>query len=130
VALRASSASDRLRRAVLAYVVVLVAMAAQAFARWREHPSPVTQAAAIGAALFVVSDAVLAIDRFHARVPVASLWILVTYWLAQWGIAQSVRETPPTADAPLPGAAPSDAPRREAVSPAAHPQSTGRERMR
>ncbi len=81
-----------LKAPVLAYVVVIVAMAAQAFARRREHPSRATTAAAIGATLFVASDALLAIDRFRTPIPLAPLWVLATYWLAQWGIAQSVRE--------------------------------------
>ncbi len=83
-----------LKLPVLAYVVVIVAMAAQAFARRRARPSRATNAAAIGATLFVASDALLAIDRFRAPVPLASLWVLATYWFAQWGIAQSVRESP------------------------------------
>jgi len=80
-----------LKAPVLAYVVVIVAMAAQAFARRRAHPSRATKAAAIGAALFVASDALLAINRFRTPIPLAPLWVLATYWLAQWGIAQSVR---------------------------------------
>jgi len=83
-----------LKAPVLVYVVVIVAMAAQAFARRRARPSRATNAAAIGATLFVASDAMLAIDRFRAPVPLASLWVLASYWLAQWGIAQSVREAP------------------------------------
>lgn len=78
---------------VLAYVAVIVAMAAQAFARRRDRPSRATTAAAIGAALFVVSDALLATNRFRMPIPLSSLWVLGTYWLAQWGIAQSVRES-------------------------------------
>ncbi len=80
-----------LRLPVLAYVAVLVAMAAQALARWRLRPGPWTRAAAIGGVLFVASDALLAIDRFRVPLPAASLWVLATYWAAQWGIAQSVR---------------------------------------
>lgn len=83
-----------LKAPVLVYVVVIVAMAAQAFARRRIRPSRATKAAAIGAALFVASDALLAIDRFRTPIPLAPLWVLATYWLAQWGIAQSVREAP------------------------------------
>jgi len=81
-----------LKAPVLAYVVVIVAMAAQAWAIRRNRPSRATKSAAIGATLFVASDALLAIDRFRAPIPLASLWVLATYWLAQWGIAQSVRE--------------------------------------
>jgi uncharacterized membrane protein YhhN len=72
-------------------VVVLVAMAAQALARWREHPDARTRMAALGGVLFVASDALLAIDRFRAPIAAAPLWVLGSYWAAQWGIAQSVR---------------------------------------
>ncbi len=69
----------------------LVAMAAQAIVRWQEHPEPGTRMAAIGGVLFVVSDALLATDRFRSPIAAAPVWVLGTYWAAQWGIAQSLR---------------------------------------
>jgi uncharacterized membrane protein YhhN len=42
---------------------------------------------ALGGALFVASDALLATNKFAAPLPAASLWILATYWAAQWCIA-------------------------------------------
>jgi hypothetical protein len=42
---------------------------------------------ALGGALFVASDALLATNKFAAALPAASLWMLGTYWLAQWCIA-------------------------------------------
>ncbi len=80
-----------LRVPVITYMLVLVAMAAQGLARWRSHPGKGTRAAAAGGVLFVVSDSLLAIDRFQAPIPAAPLWVLATYWAAQWGIAQCVR---------------------------------------
>ena len=44
-------------------------------------------ALALGGALFVASDALLATNKFAAALPAASLWMLATYWLAQWCIA-------------------------------------------
>jgi len=44
-------------------------------------------ALALGGALFVASDALLATNRFAAALPAASVWMLATYWLAQWCIA-------------------------------------------
>jgi uncharacterized membrane protein YhhN len=46
--------------------------------------------AAIGAAFFVVSDTLLAWNRFGGGIPLASLWVLATYFIAQWYIARSV----------------------------------------
>jgi uncharacterized membrane protein YhhN len=42
---------------------------------------------ALGGALFVLSDALLAINRFAAPLPLSGLWILCSYWLAQVCIA-------------------------------------------
>jgi uncharacterized membrane protein YhhN len=83
-----------LRMPVVAYVLCLSAMAAQAAAVWlatrgREH-EPRMRVAAIGGALFVCSDALLAIDKFLVTLPAATLLILATYWVAQWCIASSL----------------------------------------
>lgn len=75
-----------LRGPVLAYVVCLAAMAAQAAVLWRSGSARGGQLA-LGGALFVASDALLATNRFMAPLPMSSLWILTTYWLAQWCIA-------------------------------------------
>lgn len=83
-----------LRVPVLAYVACLAAMAAQA-AVWaivsRGTPlAPYARRAAIGGALFMTSDALLAIDKFAQPLPAAPLLILATYWTAQALIAASL----------------------------------------
>jgi len=84
-----------LRAPVLVYVVALACMAAQAAAVWlaaRGGPAePWARRAAIGGALFMASDATLAVNKFAIVLPAASLWILATYWLAQVFIAGSLR---------------------------------------
>jgi uncharacterized membrane protein YhhN len=75
-----------LRLPVLAYVACLAAMAAQATVLWRTG-SPRGAVLALGGALFITSDALLATNRFQTPLPMASLWILGTYWTAQWCIA-------------------------------------------
>ena len=75
-----------LRLPVVAYVICLATMAAQAAVSWRVAPL-----AAIGGALFVCSDALLAINKFMLPLPASGLWILATYWAAQWCIASSLR---------------------------------------
>jgi alkylglycerol monooxygenase len=37
----------------------------------------------VGACVFMVSDSLIAINKFVTPVPLASLWILVTYYAAQ-----------------------------------------------
>lgn len=85
-----------LRIPVVVYVVVLALMATLALARaWMKNaatPSAPTSArwAAIGAVLFVISDSVLAWDRFGGGLPAATLCVLSTYYAAQYCIARSV----------------------------------------
>jgi uncharacterized membrane protein YhhN len=69
-----------LRIPVAVYVVFLSAMAAQASLAGG-------RVLALGGALFVASDALLATNKFHTPLPWAPLWILATYWSAQWCIA-------------------------------------------
>jgi len=72
-----------LRGPVVAYVLVLATMAAQAGAVWQRLRDRSAALAALGGAFFVASDATLAIDRFVAPFPVAVAVVLVTYWAAQ-----------------------------------------------
>ncbi|MES2099285.1 MAG: lysoplasmalogenase [Pseudomonadota bacterium] len=86
-----------LRAPVVAYVVCLATMAAQALGWWRSSAAraaadaPLARWAALGGALFMVSDSLLAINKFAGPLPLASLWILATYWLAQGCIASALR---------------------------------------
>jgi uncharacterized membrane protein YhhN len=89
-----------LRLPVLLYVLALASMAAQAAVLWRLR-EPRGAVLAAGGALFVLSDALLAINRFSTPLPMASLWILASYWSAQWCIAAWLApragDTPPGA---------------------------------
>lgn len=78
-----------LRTPVVAYVVCLAAMAAQAAALWRAG-WPGGGGLALGGALFVLSDALLATNKFAGPLPLASLWVLTSYWAAQWMIARAL----------------------------------------
>jgi uncharacterized membrane protein YhhN len=75
-----------LRGPVAGYVTFLAAMAAQAAVLWLLR-TPRGAVLALGGALFLCSDALLATNKFAAPLPMASLWILGSYWLAQWCIA-------------------------------------------
>lgn len=80
---------------VLLYVVCLGSMAAQAAAVWLAARGTAGEAlarsGAIGGALFMLSDALLAFNKFAAPLPAASLLVLGSYWAAQWFIAGSLR---------------------------------------
>jgi uncharacterized membrane protein YhhN len=85
-----------MRPPVLAYVGVLATMAGQAVGRawWLTSQGDARAAsaryAAAGALLFMISDSLLAWDRFRAALPWAALYILATYYAALWLIARSV----------------------------------------
>ena len=80
-----------LRAPVLVYVCALAAMAAQATSVWLARRGQAHAArwriVAIGGALFVLSDAILATDKFVGGIPMPTLWNLSLYWVAQWFIA-------------------------------------------
>jgi uncharacterized membrane protein YhhN len=90
-----------LRLPVLAYVVCLASMAAQAAVVGLQSSGPPRQRGgavlALGGALFLCSDALLAANRFAAPLPLSGLWILLSYWLAQWCIASWLRAPAPRA---------------------------------
>lgn len=74
---------------VMIYMLVILLMAWQAVNRWMmtaEQGSALTLA---GAFLFVVSDSLLARNRFKRRFRGAQIYIMSTYFMAQWLIALS-----------------------------------------
>lgn len=83
-----------LRAPVIVYVAVLAAMAAHALTVWWRHRDTASASAAWGGACFVLSDALLAWDRFVAPFAVAAAAVLASYWLAQWGLARSLPRGP------------------------------------
>jgi sterol desaturase/sphingolipid hydroxylase (fatty acid hydroxylase superfamily)/uncharacterized membrane protein YhhN len=84
-----------LKVAVAAYVTVISLMVAQAIGRAQVLGSTASRGVALGACVFMVSDSLIAIDKFLAPVPLSSLWILVTYYAAQMLIVHHARPTYP-----------------------------------
>lgn len=93
-----------LRIPVIAYVLVLAGMGGQAlvrvrlFAQRRDPQTPAARLAALGALTFMLSDSVLAWNRFDGPVPLASLWVLSAYYLSLWWIARSVQRVDTTSE--------------------------------
>jgi len=85
-----------MRVPVLLYVGVLATMAGQALGRasWLRAQGDARAASArlagAGALIFMLSDSLLAWDRFRAALPWAALYILATYYAALWLMARSV----------------------------------------
>jgi uncharacterized membrane protein YhhN len=79
-----------MRVPVVFYVVVIVTMGWQAAAQWWSVGESWALLALVGAILFTISDAALALNRFRAPFAAAPATILTSYYLAQWLIALSV----------------------------------------
>jgi len=82
-----------LRIPVAAYVVVIACMAAQAIGRAAvlHATDPSARWVAVGACFFMLSDSLLATNRFVTPLPLASLWVLGTYYAAQMLIVRNAR---------------------------------------
>ncbi|MBT9501481.1 MAG: lysoplasmalogenase [Burkholderiaceae bacterium] len=94
-----SGVPEALRVPVLAYVLCLSAMGAQAaVVGWRARGTAEARrhaVLALGGLLFVISDALLATNKFAGPLPLASVWVLSTYWTAQWCIASALARSRP-----------------------------------
>jgi uncharacterized membrane protein YhhN len=80
-----------LRAPVAAYVLVIALMAAQAIGRATVQRSPAAIGVAVGAAFFMLSDSLLAVNKFVTPLPMAQLWVLSTYYAAQILIVRHMR---------------------------------------
>jgi hypothetical protein len=72
-----------LKGAVAAYVVVIALMAAQAIGRATVLRDKASVLVAVGAVFFMVSDSLLATNKFAVPIPMAQFWVLGTYYMAQ-----------------------------------------------
>jgi uncharacterized membrane protein YhhN len=79
----------RLRPPVVAYVALLLVMAGQAASRAGHLRTASAASAFTGAGLFVLSDSLLAWNRFRRPFPAAQALVHATYFPAQWLIAIS-----------------------------------------
>jgi alkylglycerol monooxygenase len=110
-----------LKVAVAAYALVIALMAAQAIGRALVLRDAAAVGVAVGAGFFMLSDAVLAINRFAQPLPMAAFWVLATYYVAQVLIVRNARPASAVGwgDARNPSAAP------DAGVRSAHHQPTG-----
>jgi alkylglycerol monooxygenase len=96
-----------LKIAVAAYVVVIALMAAQAMGRATVLRDKAAVAVAVGAGFFMLSDSLLATNKFAFPLPMAQFWVLATYYVAQLLIACNAK--PVIAGGACPDAAPNRA---------------------
>ncbi len=81
-----------LKVAVAVYVGVIALMVAQAIGRAVLLRDGASIAVACGACIFMLSDSLIAVNRFVQPLPLASLWVLSSYYLAQILIIRNARE--------------------------------------
>jgi uncharacterized membrane protein YhhN len=79
-----------LRIAVPAYIAVVTLMATLAASAWYRRRRRLLALAAAGSLIFFISDACVAIDHFAYAYEMSGLWILPTYWAAQYLISSSL----------------------------------------
>jgi alkylglycerol monooxygenase len=100
-----------LKVAVAAYALVIALMAAQAVGRATVLRDAASMAVAIGAGFFMLSDTLLAINRFAQPLPMAQFWVLATYYAAQVLIVRNARPTTAAAAVPVGRGEPAGEPR-------------------
>jgi len=79
----------RMKVPVVLYMFVIMAMAVLASQRYNHLPEAGALYALLGSILFVVSDSFLAANRFVGEFRYAQVFILGTYFAAQWLLAFS-----------------------------------------
>ena len=75
---------------VLLYILVILIMSGVAWERHFQLELPQTYFAVWGATLFMLSDALLPWNRFRVKFKSVQLFILGTYYTAQWKLAISL----------------------------------------
>ena len=83
-----------LRVPVAAYVLVIATMAAQAWGRAKHLGSAASRWVGWGSVFFMLSDSLLALDKFVSPLPLAGLWVLATYYVAQGLIVRGRLSSP------------------------------------
>jgi alkylglycerol monooxygenase len=87
-----------LRAPVAAYVLVIALMAAQAIGRATVQRNAAAVGVAVGAVFFMLSDTLLAINKFVSPLPMSQVWVLSTYYAAQILIVRNMLRARPAAD--------------------------------
>ena len=79
-----------LKGAILAYTICIATMMLSAINRFGQISQNSFRWVFFGALFFLISDSVLAVNKFAGAVPNAGFWIMFTYTLAQYLIVRGV----------------------------------------
>ena len=71
---------------VITYMIVILSMSTSAYIRQKQNNKTSYNWVLIGALLFMLSDSILALDKFYQPFPLSSICIMLTYALAQYCI--------------------------------------------
>ncbi|XP_065084802.1 lysoplasmalogenase TMEM86A [Ochlerotatus camptorhynchus] len=74
------------------YGILLLTMCWRSLARIDSAKNILRMTCGVGSILFMISDSIIAIDKFYTPIRNAQVAIMVTYYVAQFGIALSVIE--------------------------------------
>lgn len=75
-----------LKPAVMVYAIVISVMLLSALRAFGLNGKQAGRLCVAGALLFVISDSILAIEKFHTAFPGSSILVMLTYGIAQWMI--------------------------------------------
>jgi uncharacterized membrane protein YhhN len=75
---------------VIAYEIIILLMASAAFLRKRAVNSFSYNFVIAGALFFLVSDSLLALNKFYTVIPLSGVWIMLSYSLAQYCITLGI----------------------------------------
>lgn len=77
---------EDMRIPVVVYALLILSMAVSAVYRVNRTNQDSYNQVFMGAVLFVLSDTLLAINKFHTPMEYSRIWVMSTYILAQWNI--------------------------------------------
>jgi len=83
---------EQMKIPVLLYLIIILLMGWLAAERHTKLPNRFTRWAAVGAVLFIISDAILAVNRFRFDFAFSTYLVMISYYFAQWLIASSIDE--------------------------------------
>ncbi len=78
---------------VILYVIVISLMAIFALNRKNRVTPSSFKLIFLGAVLFVISDSFIALNKFLIQIPYNGVWVMLTYMLAQYLIAEGAKKT-------------------------------------
>ena len=84
------SINDNLKLPIIGYALTITIMLKTALKGTFDWNGDSKYIVLLGAFFFVTSDSILAINKFHSPIPMATFWIMLTYLVAQFSITYGI----------------------------------------